>query len=99
MVPIGFDIRYCQVAKVPITIQWLNYFSHEWVERMGGEKKFQEVPDGEVSWMQHGLIYIMQREPFTYENPDHVARQRRLHEYFELARLHAEFPIHDVPEV
>jgi hypothetical protein len=87
------DIRVSvDLTKVPITIQWLNFFNAEWIERLGGEKKFRNVPVGEVIDMPSGIVFVIQHDPFTYGNPEHVERQKELHKYFGLVELHKKYP-------
>ncbi|MGB8648996.1 MAG: hypothetical protein WCF84_27415 [Anaerolineae bacterium] len=79
------------LTQVPITIQWLNYFNWEWVDRLGGKRKMQQIPEGEVIEVPSGMILVMQHDPFSYQNPEHVAGQRRLDKYFRLAKLHRRY--------
>jgi hypothetical protein len=76
--------------KVPVAFEWLNFFSWDWVQRMG-EKKFDNCPVGEVKRLPNGVLYIMQNEPFSYSNPEHVQRQQRVNKHFELGKLHKKY--------
>lgn len=80
--------------KVPVAIEWFNYFSPEWVERFGGQEKllaapvFQAEPVAELG----GVVLILQPEPFDYTNPEHLDNRRRVEQYLNLAHLHQIFP-------
>ncbi len=77
--------------KVPVAIEWFNYFTLDWIKRIGASK-FKAIPQGEIEKMPFGLIYILQEETFSYDNPKHVVRQKILQEYLGLENLHHKFP-------
>lgn len=79
--------------KVPIAIEWFNYFSPEWVERFGGGEKLLAAPVFQAEPVEElgGIILILQAEPFDYTNPDHLGNRHRVEEYLELPRLHQRF--------
>jgi hypothetical protein len=79
-------------TKVPVAIEWYNFFSWDWVKRIG-KQRFNKIPEGEVEKLPIGLIYIMQEEPFSYHNSEHVLRQERLHAHFKLMKLHNKYSI------
>lgn len=83
--------RKTDVERVPTSVEWMTYFGPELVERIG-EKKFHRVPEGEIREIGGGILFILQREPFSYEEPDHRARQRRLNKYLEIDRIHKLYP-------
>lgn len=80
--------------KVPIAIEWFNYFSPEWVERFGGLEKLLAAPVFQAKPVEAlgGVILILQQEPFDYTNADHLRNRHRVEEYLELPRLHQLFP-------
>jgi hypothetical protein len=78
-------------TKIPVTLEWINYFSWDWVRRLG-EKQFERVREGEVKWLSNGIIYEIQAEPFSYTNAEHVARQKWANAHFELNKLYRKYP-------
>jgi len=86
--------RKTDVERVPTSVEWMTYFGPELVEKIGAEK-FQRAPEGEIREVGGGILFILQREPFSYENPDHRARQRRLNKYLDLDRIHKLYPRRD----
>jgi len=74
-------------TKVPIAIEWMNFFSWDWVRRLG-EKKFRRLPEGEFERLHTGYLYFLQDEPFSYTNPEHSARQQLIHGHFKLETIH-----------
>jgi hypothetical protein len=83
--------RKTDVERVPTSIEWMTYFGPELVERIG-DKKFHRIPEGEVKEVGGGILFILQREPFSYAVPDHLARQKRLNKYLTLDRIHKLYP-------
>lgn len=78
--------------KVPVTLEWFNFFSWDWATRIG-EKRFDNCPIGEVRRLSYGLLYIMQNEPFSYDNPEHRSRQQEVNKHFELEKLYRKYSI------
>lgn len=81
------------VNKVPIAIEWFNYFGPDWVERFGSLEKLLAAPVFLAEPVEElgGAILILQEEPFDYTNPDHLQNRRRVEDYLELPRLHQLF--------
>jgi hypothetical protein len=80
--------------KVPVAIEWFNYFDSEMVDRLGGKEKLLSAPvyiiepDKELN----GLLLVLQKEPFDYLNSEHLKNREVVEDYLDLNRLHALFP-------
>jgi hypothetical protein len=81
-------------TQVPDTIHWFNYFDHEMVKRLGGEKKLLTAPAYEVRKWENppGILLILQREPFDIHNLEHREKYEEIVQYLELDRLHSLYP-------
>jgi hypothetical protein len=81
-------------TKIPTAIHWFNFFDEAMVKRLGGEEKLLTAPayQAEVWKSPPGILLILQRELFDYQNPEHRQRYREITKYLELDRLHALYP-------
>ena len=82
------------LAKVPDTIHWFNYFDAEMAERLGGNTKLLSAPAYHVAELESppGIVLVLQREPFDFHNPAHRQRHEEVAKYLELQRLHDLYP-------
>lgn len=80
--------------KVPVAIEWFNYFDPAMVERLGGAEKLLSAPVYLAKPVEElgGIMLILQQEPFDYKNPKHLQRRQVVESYLDLSRLHELYP-------
>lgn len=89
------EIAYTiDLTKVPAAIEWFNFFSPDWVERLGGPEKLLSAPVFLAQPVEElgGVVLILQQEPFDYTNPEHLHNRRRVEQYLNLSQLHQMSP-------
>lgn len=81
------------LSKVPVAIEWFNYFNAEWVENLGGLDKVLAAPVWHVELVEKsgGVILILQNTPFDYRDSNHLQKRRVVEDYFNLRQLHQLF--------
>ncbi len=79
--------RKIDVYRAPITVEWMTFFGSE-LSKQIGRIKFEDVPVGLCRPFQDGFILKLQSEPFSYDKPKDRERQKRLHSYLNLDRMH-----------
>ena len=76
-------------TKLPIAIEWFNYFDSDWTNRLGGFDKLQGSSAYRVTRLgqQNGSMLILQREPFDYRNENHIKKRLQVEKDLELTKL------------
>lgn len=80
-------------SKIPIAIEWFNYFSPSWVDRFGGEQFVLSAPVLHAEKVEEtgGVILILQEEPFDFMNDAHMSKRKQVEDYLRLPSLHKQF--------
>ena len=81
--------REVDVRKLPVAIEWFNYFNPDWVSRLGGPERLLAAPALHVDTVSptNGVILILQEAPFDYLDPVHLENRNSVEEYLQLAQL------------
>lgn len=79
--------RRIDVYRAPNTVEWINYYGTELCDLIGREK-LEHVPVGSSRPFKDGYILTLQSKPFSYDVPQDRERQKRLHVFLELDRIH-----------
>ncbi len=85
--------RNIDIGKVPVAIEWFNYFDERWSDRLGGENKLLLAPVFLTESVKelNGITLILQKEPFDYKNPDHLQKRQAVEDYLDFKQLHQAF--------
>lgn len=79
--------------KVPIAIEWFNYFDPGMVQRLGGTEKILSAPGYHKSIVRAlgGVLLILQRHPFDYNNAEDLDRRLLVETFLDLDSKRAKY--------
>lgn len=77
--------------KVPIVLEWFNYFNEEWVERLGGDVLLLSSPAMTCKKLKKGILLILQETPFDYHNLQHIKRRKEVETHIRLDDILASY--------